>query len=140
LNDLPSIDCTFCRIIEGKEEALILHEDARIISFLPLRPQVTGHTLVVPKAHYADIFAIPDDLLSAVIASCKTHALRWREQVGATGINLLHASGADGEQSVFHFHFHAFPRFAGDGLETWPELPGSRHSREAMHSMFRLDR
>ena len=133
-------DCTFCNIIDGKEEALILHEDDRVISFVPQRPHVTGHALVVPKAHHADIFAIPEDLLAAVIASCKMHALSWREQVGATGINLLHASGPDAEQSVFHFHFHLFPRFAGDGLKAWPDLPGARHSREAMHSMFRIER
>ena len=131
-------DCIFCRIVERTADALIIHEDDRTISFLPLEPAVSGHTLLVPKAHYADVYAIPEDLLSELIGSCQMHARRWREQVGATGINILHASGADGEQSVFHFHFHLFPRFAHDGLRAWPALPRPDQTREQMHATFRL--
>jgi histidine triad (HIT) family protein len=130
--------CSFCKIVEGTADALILYEDDRIISFVPLKPAVTGHALIAPKAHYADLYSIPEELLSTLITACKTHALRWREQVGSTGINVLHASGADGEQSVFHFHFHLFPRFADDGLRTWPALPDVRQTREQMHAAFRL--
>jgi len=32
-------------------------------------------------------------------------------------------SGEDGQQSVFHFHFHILPRFKNDKLNTWPKLP-----------------
>jgi diadenosine tetraphosphate (Ap4A) HIT family hydrolase len=39
-----------------------------------------GHTLVVPKVHYADVYSIPDDALASLISSCKKHALRWRER------------------------------------------------------------
>lgn len=135
-----SADCIFCDIIERKADALIIHEDDRTISFLVLHPTVPGHTAVVPKAHHADLYSIPEDVLADVIASCKLHALRWREQVGATGINMLNASGIDAEQSVFHFHVHLFPRFANDGYRTWPALRGDGPTREEMHARFRLDR
>ena len=92
----------------------------------------------MPKAHYADVYEIPEDLLADLITSCRMHARRWREQVGSTGVNMLHASGADGEQSVFHFHVHLLPRFANDGLRTWPALPRPTQSREEMHAAFRL--
>lgn len=46
----------------------------------------------------------------------------YQRKIGSSGINLLHASGKDAQQSVFHFHMHIFPRFADDGLDTWPEL------------------
>lgn len=131
-------DCIFCKIVERTAEALIIHEDDRTISFLPLKPEVIGHTLLVPKAHHADVYAIPQDLLSALMTSCKMLAQRWREQVGATGMNILHASGVDAEQSVFHFHFHLFPRFADDGLRAWPRLGPPDETREEMHARFRL--
>lgn len=131
-------DCIFCKIVERTAESLIIYEDDRTLSFLPFEPEVVGHTLIVPKAHYADVYSIPEDLLSALIASCKTVALRWRDQLGSTGINILHASGADGEQSIFHFHFHLFPRFTHDGLRTWPSLPRPGQTREEMHTAFRL--
>jgi histidine triad (HIT) family protein len=135
---MPAPDCVFCRIVERTADALIIDEDDRTLSFLALEPAVSGHTLLVPKAHHADVYAIPEDLLAALVASCQLHARRWREQVGSTGINILHASGVDAEQSVFHFHFHLLPRFAHDGLRTWPALPRPDQTREAMHRAFRL--
>jgi histidine triad (HIT) family protein len=131
-------DCVFCEIAAHTAEALIIHEDDHTISFLPLEPAVAGHTVLAPKAHHADVYSIPEDILGAVMSSCKTHALRWREQLGATGINVLHASGTAAEQSVGHFHLHLFPRFADDGLSTWPALPRPAQTREAMHAAFRL--
>ena len=131
-------DCVFCKIVAGTADALVIHEDDRVISFLPLEPAVAGHTLLVPKAHHADIYSMPEELLADLIACCKMHAVRWREQVGANGVNVLHASGAAVEQSVFHFHLHLFPRFADDGLMTWPALPRPAQTREAMHAAFRL--
>jgi histidine triad (HIT) family protein len=131
-------DCVFCKIVAGTTDALVIHEDDRVISFLPLEPTVAGHTLLVPKAHHADIYSMPEELLADLIASCKTHAVRWRDQIGATGVNVLHASGVAAEQSIFHFHLHLFPRFPDDGLTTWPTLPRPVQTREAMHAAFRL--
>jgi len=131
--------CPFCAIVEQPAKALIIYEDARTIAFLPLHPQITGHTLLVPKSHHADIYSIPADVLAALMTSCQTLALHWRKQVGAPGLNLLHASGAEAEQSVFHFHFHLFPRFADDGLDAWPVLPRPTQTREEMHAAFRLE-
>jgi histidine triad (HIT) family protein len=132
-------DCIFCKIIERAAEALIIHEDDRTISFLVLHPTVPGHTAVLPKVHYADIYSIPEDVLASLISSCKMHALRWRERVGSTGVNILNASGVDAEQSVFHFHFHLLPRFANDGYRTWPALRGVSQTREEVHAAFRLE-
>ena len=133
-------DCIFCKIVERAADALIIYEDDRTIGFLPLAPAVVGHTLMVPKAHHADVYSIPEDLISALMMSCRTLARHWRDHVGSTGINVLHASGADAEQSVFHFHVHLFPRFAGDGLHTWPSLPRPGQTREEMHARFRIER
>ncbi|HEY3802739.1 MAG TPA: HIT family protein [Kofleriaceae bacterium] len=134
-----SPDCIFCRIVERSADALLIHEDDRTISFLALEPAISGHTVLAPKAHYADVYTIPEDLLSDLMKSCQSHARRWREQVGASGINILHASGLDADQSVGHCHFHLFPRFARDGIRAWPTLARPAQTREEMHAVFRLD-
>jgi histidine triad (HIT) family protein len=133
------VSCIFCKIIARTAEALIIHEDDRTVSFLVLQPTIPGHTAVVPKTHYADIYSIPDDVLASLVSSCKLHATRWRDRAGATGVNILNASGIDAEQSVFHFHFHLLPRFANDGYRTWPTISGDGQTREAMHAKFRLE-
>jgi histidine triad (HIT) family protein len=135
----PSSDCIFCKIIGRTAEALIIHEDDRTISFLALHPAVPGHTLLVPKTHYADVYSIPEETLAGLISSAKMHALRWRERVGSTGVNILNASGVDAEQSVFHFHFHLFPRFANDGYRAWPALQNVGQTRDEMHAKFCLE-
>jgi histidine triad (HIT) family protein len=75
------------------------------------------------KKHYKDLYDVPEKLLSKLIIIAKKLTLAYKKKIGATGVNLLHASGKDSQQSVFHFHFHLFPRFKNDKLDTWPKLP-----------------
>ncbi|MGE0870054.1 MAG: HIT family protein [Kofleriaceae bacterium] len=137
---MAAVACIFCQIAEGSAPALVIDEDEHVISFLPLHPKVDGHTLLIPKAHHADIYTTPAEVLHRLITTAQRHASRWRDRLGATGINVLHASGVDAEQSVFHVHFHLFPRFKDDGLHTWPPLPVVAQPREDMQARFRLDR
>jgi histidine triad (HIT) family protein len=116
-------NCIFCKIIKGKEPARIVYEDKDVICFLPKTIQVYGHTLIVPKKHYQDLYDISEKLLSKLVITAKKLTLAYKKKIGATGVNLLHASGKDGQQSVFYFHFHLFPRFKNDRLDTWPKLP-----------------
>jgi histidine triad (HIT) family protein len=52
-------NCIFCKIIQGKEPARIVYEEKDVICFLPKTIQVYGHTLIVPKKHYKDLYDIP---------------------------------------------------------------------------------
>ena len=116
-------NCIFCKIIGGQESAKIIYEDDEVICFLPKKLEVYGHTIIAPKQHYADLYDIPDDILGNLIKIAKKLTLVYKEKINATGMNLVHASGVDGQQSVFHFHFHLLPRFKDDKLDTWPKLP-----------------
>lgn len=116
-------NCIFCKIINGEEPARIIYENENVICFLPKTIQVYGHTLVVPKKHYQDLYDITEDILCKLIKTVQFLTKEYKTKIGATGMNVLHASGKDGQQSVFHFHFHLLPRFKDDGLDTWPQLP-----------------
>jgi len=112
--------CIFCRIARHEAPAHIVYEDDRTAAFLDINPVSRGHTLVVPKWHYRDLFAIPGEELQAVILTAQRVAHALIEGLGATGGNVLHASGAVAGQTVFHFHLHLIPRREGDGLQPWP--------------------
>lgn len=116
-------DCVFCKIVKREEPARIIYENEEVICFLPKTIQVYGHTLVVPKQHFQDLYDIPSELLGKLIKVVQLLTKEYKTKIGATGMNVLHASGKDGQQSIFHFHFHLFPRFKDDGLDTWPSLP-----------------
>jgi len=115
-------DCIFCQIVRGEKPSKIIYENENAICFLPKEIEVYGHTLVVPKQHFQDLYDIPQDLLCKLTEVIQFLTKEYKTKIGATGMNVLHASGQDGQQSVPHFHFHLFPRFKDDGLDTWPNL------------------
>jgi histidine triad (HIT) family protein len=101
--------CIFCRIIGGGEMVSIIHEDEEIIAFLDIQPLHRGHVLVVPKAHYKNLFYVPEALASRTFAVAKRILPGLRRATGCRAVNLFSPNGADGGQDVFHFHLHLIP-------------------------------
>ena len=58
--------CIFCRIVAGEIPCHKVYEDDEVLSFLDVGPIVTGHTLVIPKAHYRTVMETPAAVLAAV--------------------------------------------------------------------------
>jgi histidine triad (HIT) family protein len=108
--------CPFCSIASGKATASIVYEDAAIIAFMDLNPANVGHTLVVPKEHWENIYEIPEKVLAEVAAVVKRVSGAVKKTVGAGGISVLQLNGRAAGQSVMHFHVHVIPRFIGDPL------------------------
>lgn len=112
-------NCIFCQIIQKEAKADVLFEDENCLVFTPLDPISNGHVLLIPKVHYKDVFDIKGEALQALILIAKEFSSELIEKYGGTGVNLLHASGKDAQQSVFHFHLHIVPRYPDDGLDLW---------------------
>ncbi len=112
-------NCVFCKIIRGKLEVKIIHETDSVLAFIPKNQVSKGHTLVIPKVHYENIFDISEDALSEVMRVSKELSEKYKKELGATGVNILHASGKDAQQSVFHLHIHVVPRYPNDNLDLW---------------------
>ena len=115
--------CVICDLAAGNIPRWVVHETDSVICFLPLELNAYGHTVIAPRAHFADLYDVPEELMHELGGTAKRLGGHYRKVLNATGVNLLHASGADAGQSVPHFHLHLLPRFAGDGLNAWPELP-----------------
>jgi histidine triad (HIT) family protein len=114
------MDCIFCSIVAGEEDAVVVDETDETLAFAPLDPVSEGHLLVIPKSHYESLFDVPESTLSDVIKHTKSIASRLQDS-DFDGVNLLHASGEAAQQSVPHFHIHLAPRRSGDELDLWPE-------------------
>ncbi len=114
-------NCIFCKIVKGEIPAKKIYEDEKVLAFLDINPVARGHLLVIPKKHFENVFDIEKDYLKDIIEIAKEMALKIKKNLNATGVNILHASGKDAQQSVFHFHIHLVPRYKEDKLNTWPE-------------------
>lgn len=116
-------DCIFCKIVAGELPARIVDEDERTIAFMDIAPATRGHALVIPRAHATDLIEVGEEDLAATIAAARRLAARMSERLGAEGVNLLNSCGRAAWQTVFHFHVHVIPRYAGDPLRL-PWVPG----------------
>lgn len=117
-------ECIFCQIIRGESPCAKVYEDERVISFLDINPINAGHTLVLPKRHYATLFDIPlEDLHACTTVSQKLASAVFRA-TKAAGLNFFQNNYRPAGQHVDHIHFHLIPRFHHDDFFTsWPGKP-----------------
>jgi histidine triad (HIT) family protein len=93
---------------------------------LDVSPATKGHALILPKAHYADIYEMPSELLAEGIKVAQKVIKHVTPIIGCDGYNVLQNNGTAAGQTVFHYHMHLIPRYANeenDGLLSW--APGS---------------
>ena len=112
-------DCIFCSIVAGTIPSIKVYEDEYTYAFLDIKPINPGHTLVIPKAHYANIFEIPADLMRHYGETVKKVSHAVYEGVHADGLNITMNNGEHAGQIVFHAHIHLMPRFKDDGYPLW---------------------
>ncbi|HEX2086610.1 MAG TPA: HIT domain-containing protein [Solirubrobacteraceae bacterium] len=125
-------DCLFCKIVAGELPATVVDSDDRTVSFMDINPATKGHALVVPRDHTADLLAIGEEDLDAVMRAAQRLARRAKERLGADGINLLNSCGRAAWQTVYHFHVHVVPRYDDDPLELpWTPKPGDEDEIKA---------
>jgi histidine triad (HIT) family protein len=131
-------DCVFCKIVAGEPPAQIVAANDRALAFADISPATRGHTLVIPRAHAADIHDIAPDDLAACALLAKDVAARALERLAADGVNLLHSAGSAAWQTVFHFHIHVIPRYASDPLRLpWTPEPGDPAAIAAAAGLLR---
>lgn len=104
-------------------------ENDLCLAFLDIFPANTGHTLVIPKVHVADIHGADSSIYSAVAAMAKDVADLLTTKLSPEGISVFQMNREAGWQTVFHLHMHVIPRWKSDGLhKPWDIAPASEDS------------
>jgi histidine triad (HIT) family protein len=109
-------ECIFCRIVRGEIPCYKVFEDDNVLAFLDVNPISRGHTLVIPKEHYADVFDIPEELLKEIIVVAKKISSTHMKKLRADGINISQSNKPAANQVVMHYHLHVIPRYKNDGI------------------------
>ena len=122
-------ECIFCKIAKGEIPSATLYEDEEFRVILDLGPANKGHALVLQKAHYENLYDLPDEMAAHAMILAKKIATKMKGILNCDGYNLVQNNGEAAGQTVFHFHMHLIPRYTDDhaGI-TW--TPGTLTSED----------
>lgn len=117
-------DTVFMKIIRREVPADIVYEDDETLAFLDIAPNAPGHTLVIPKRPFRNIFDVDQETFAAVMETVRKIAPAVRDAVGASGVHINSNHEPEAGQEVPHLHMHIIPRHDRSYFEfPWPKLP-----------------
>jgi len=102
--------CPFCQLDSNR----ILAEDELSVVYRDGFPVSLGHTVIIPRRHFATLFEATEAEQAALLKSL-AHArdiIDRHHQPDGYNIGINH--GQAGGQSVPHLHIHLIPRYRGD--------------------------
>ena len=116
-------NCIFCKLANGVFATNSIYEDENFNVILDVSPATKGHALILPKAHYADIHEMPEELLAEAIKVAQKVIKHAAPILGCDGYNVLQNNGTAAGQTVFHLHIHFIPRWKDDAVNVkWAPL------------------
>ena len=132
-------NCIFCKIVAGEIPSINVYENEHVLAFMDINPVSAGHVLVIPKGHWSDLYAMPDEQLGFVAASVRRVANSVRNALKPDGISINQANGKGAAQSILHYHVHIVPRTMGDNLKiNWNLEPGDMNVITEVAQRIRL--
>ncbi len=110
--------CVFCSLLQdtgADESKLILHRAAHNFVVLNLYPYISGHLLIVPFAHQAELSDLHKEASDELMDLAKHSQAALRDAYSPQGFNLgMNLGAAAGAGVADHLHLHVMPRWAGD--------------------------
>ncbi len=107
--------CIFCAAASGVDDSLTLLHGERVFALLNRFPYTSGHAMVAPNAHVADLEGLDDASLAEMIVTARrvVRALEavYHPHAFNLGLNVGEAAGAG---IADHLHLHIVPRWRGD--------------------------
>ncbi|HEX7814014.1 HIT family protein [Dyella sp.] len=139
----PGYECPFCGIAEtlpspASESAVVLVE-TNVYALIPTLcyAGIKGNCLVIPRRHYENVLDMPDDLGSDFFRATRRLAQAMLTAFGCNGISTRQHNGPAGNQDVWHYHLHVFPRYAKDDLYARPKAPYTVEERMELAATLR---
>jgi len=115
-------NCPFCDLVvrQGADARELLRTE-KVLAFFPHEPATLGHTLLIPRAHVPDIWALSPDLAAELARWTVKLAQAVKRAMRPDGLNIIQSNGTVATQTVMHLHVHIVPRWEGDAVgPIWP--------------------
>jgi histidine triad (HIT) family protein len=127
----------FTKIVNKEIPTKIIYEDNNHLAFLSIEPFEKGHTIVIPKKAYENIFEIPESELKELIVIVQKIAKHYRKILDC-GINVCQNNLFIAAQSVNHIHFHVIPRLDKKKFYTDDNLKYLTHEMELWKNKLKI--
>lgn len=109
--------CLFCEIAKGNIPSYKVYEDDKCLAFLDISQATIGHTLIVPKKHFDDIFDLNEETCKHIFNVARIIAANIKNKLNVSAVNILNNSGEVAGQTIKHFHVHVIPRIENDNFD-----------------------
>jgi histidine triad (HIT) family protein len=117
-------ECPFCAVVRGEERPPwtfrddVVWRDGASTAWVNRRwwANNPGNAVVVPNRHVENIYELDRELAGEVHETVRRIALAMKEAYGCAGVSTRQHNEPAGDQEVWHYHLHVFPRWEGDDL------------------------
>jgi histidine triad (HIT) family protein len=124
---MPTI---FELIVKGEIPCHKIWEDDHFLAFLDINPRVEGHTLLIPKKPYEELFAMPPDDYDRLWTAARLVAHHLEERTGCERVVVVVLG-----YEVPHVHIHLMPTHQ---LEDFPFPPVDESAKTRLNETAAL--
>lgn len=110
-------ECIFCDALQRSqdEQTLIVYRGKKVFIILNRFPYTSGHVLIVPYAHVAELNSCEPGSLEEMMELSQKIETAFRDGYNPDGMNLgMNLGRAAGAGVTGHLHLHMLPRWFGD--------------------------
>ncbi len=116
--------CPLCQISRGEttnkgsQEKSVVFRDKFITAFIAGKwwKSNPGHVVIIPNEHIENLYDMPEEIGHKIFDFSKKVALALKGAYRCDGVSTRQHNEPAGNQDVWHFHLHVFPRYEGDEL------------------------
>ncbi|GHO81671.1 hydrolase [Ktedonobacter sp. SOSP1-85] len=115
--------CPFCVFLRGEDNGVnhrddIVYQDELATAFIAPRwwPRNEGYVLIIPNDHFENIYDLPSIYAHRIQDVAREIAIAFKAAYQCDGVSTRQHNEPAGNQDVWHYHMHVFPRYEGDNL------------------------
>lgn len=117
--------CPFCLVAKGIENEHvytkqddIVFKNEYVTAFVASGwwKNNKGHIIIIPNEHIENIYDLPSELSYKIHDLEKEIAIALKMTYGCAGVSSRQHNEPCGNQDVWHYHLHIFPRYENDAL------------------------
>src|SRR5258708_30314798 len=116
--------CPLCQIAKGETTAKgsseedVFYRDDFITAFIAGKwwRSNPGHVIIIPNQHIENLYDMPEEIGHKIFDFSKEVAVAFKKAYGAEGVSTRQHNEPAGNQDVWHYHLHIYPRYEEDNL------------------------